>query len=293
MKLEENALRFSMINNFIISIIKIIGGFIFNLNSLFADGLQTMSDFITDIVSMIGVEIGNKKATKYHPFGFGRMEYLSNLFIGVILVLLCFFIGFNAFTSEFSIPPIKVLIVIILGLTLKFIGILVLSSANKKLNSQTLYTSIEESKTDFYSSISIIFITILLQFSDKYPILKYADMIGSLFIALIILRIGIKIILENGNLLLGETDNNEELNKDLGDLLSKYRSIKNHSVSLIKYGSYYQLELTLELDETTTLKQLSMLERNVKFDIMKHKEYKIRYININSTIKMEGINEYN
>ena len=82
MNLELKTLIYSMLNNLVISVIKIVGGFIFNLSSLLADGMHTFSDFITDIVCLIGSRISKKKPTKYHPFGFGKVEYLTNLFIG-------------------------------------------------------------------------------------------------------------------------------------------------------------------------------------------------------------------
>lgn len=59
---ELKALVFSMCYNFIITVIKIFGGCYFQLGSLFADGMHTMSDFITDLVSFIGVKLSKKKA---------------------------------------------------------------------------------------------------------------------------------------------------------------------------------------------------------------------------------------
>ena len=60
MKLEFKMLVYSMINNLVISIIKIGGGIFFKLGSLLADGMHTFSDFITDIVCLIGAKISRK-----------------------------------------------------------------------------------------------------------------------------------------------------------------------------------------------------------------------------------------
>ena len=54
MKKELKVLIYSMINNLVISIIKIGGGIFYGLGSLLADGMHTFSDFITDIVCLIG-----------------------------------------------------------------------------------------------------------------------------------------------------------------------------------------------------------------------------------------------
>ena len=88
MKVEFKILIYSMINNLVISTLKIIGGFILGLSSLLADGLHTFCDFITDIICIVGAKLAKRRPTKRHPFGYGKFEYLTNQFIGVILFLL-------------------------------------------------------------------------------------------------------------------------------------------------------------------------------------------------------------
>lgn len=155
MKKEYGILIYSMINNIIISIIKIAGGMIFGLSSLFADGMHTFSDFITDIISMVGTKISNKKATKHHPFGFGRVEYLTNLYIGIILFLLGIYIIYHGFGKETIIPPLSVLWILVAASILKLTCILEMFRGAKQLNSKVLFTSAEESKADLYSTIGV------------------------------------------------------------------------------------------------------------------------------------------
>ena len=165
MKVEFKVLIYSMFNNLVIAIMKIFGGIYFNLSSLMADGLHTFSDFITDVVSFVGAKISKKKPTKFHPFGFGKVEYLANLFIGVILFLLGIFIIINGFGNEHIIPPLALLWILIVALILKIITIFIMNHIGKKINSQLLITSVKESKVDLYSSIGVIVITILLQYT--------------------------------------------------------------------------------------------------------------------------------
>ena len=179
---EFKVLLFSMFNNFLISIIKVIGGFYFHLGSLFADGMHTFSDFVTDIVSYIGAKLSKKKPTKYHPFGFGKVEYLTNLFVGFLLILLAIFIIFYGFIGKIHIPPLSVLLLLLVVFLLKLMAILVLHKVGRQLNSQLLITAVRESLADLYSTIGVSIVTLILQFSDSYPVLKYADVIGSVLI---------------------------------------------------------------------------------------------------------------
>ena len=179
MKREFKVFEFSIIINFFISILKIGGGLYFNFASLISDGMQTLSDFITDIVSFIGIKVSKKRPTKSHPFGFGKMEYIINLVIGVILLLLSIFIVVNGFISKWHIPSLLVLLILFIALILKIITLFFLYSVGKKINSQLLITSYQESKMDLYSSIGVIVATILLQLSDDIVIFSSSAIPGN------------------------------------------------------------------------------------------------------------------
>lgn len=287
MRKEQKCLIYSMINNLIISVIKVIGGVLFNLTSLFSDGLHTFSDFVTDIISFIGTKISKKKPTKLHPFGFGRIEYLSNLFVGIIIFILGIFIFINAFGVHESIPNIKVLYIIFLAALLKFIAITIMTKIGKKLNSQVLITGVEESKTDLYSSLGVFIIIILLQFKDSVPIFKYADMVGSIIISIMVIKMSLTIIISNSLSLIGEIENNEEKINSIDNFLKKYKSIEKNKIELIKYGEYYKLQLDLELDSKLTLRQVSNLENKIKKDIIRHRSLKVKYVEIYVTSKLD------
>ncbi len=280
MKTETKVLTYSTINNLVIAVIKIIGGWIFNLGSLMADGMHTFSDFVTDIVSLIGAKISKRKPTKYHPFGFGKVEYLTNLFVGIILFFLGIFIIVSSFFKEAIVPPISLLILLGVVFLLKVIAILVMHKVGEKINSGVLITGVKESKADLYSSVGVMIITILLQFSNKYPILKYSDMIGSILIGLIVLKTALEIMIDNSLCLIGEVEEDGDFHNHIADFLKQYKKIRKYDIDLIKYGSYYKLQLTLELDAGLSLRQVSNLVDKIKKDIRGHRSFKIKYITI-------------
>lgn len=287
MKLEFKTLIYSMINNLVIAIIKIVGGVIFGLGSLFADGMHTFSDFVTDIVCLVGAKISKKKPTKYHPYGFGKVEYLTNLFVGIVLLLLAFYIIISSFFKEVIIPPLSVLILLFVVFGLKALAIFIMNKIGIRINSQLLVTSVQESKADLYSTIGVVIITILLQFSNKVPILHYADIVGSVLIGLIILKTAISIIWDNSLLLIGEEEDNEEINNKVKEFVMQRKEVKDADISLIEYGPYYRLQLMLELDSKLNLRQVTKIEEDIKKDIIRHRSMKIKYVSINVTNKMK------
>lgn len=286
MKLELVTLIYSMVNNLVISLLKIVGGLTMNLGSLVADGMHTFSDFITDIVCLIGSKISKKKPTKYHPFGFGKIEYLTNLFIGILLFLLGLYIIISAFFEKATIPPVSIIILLVIALILKVIVIIVMHKVGKKINSQLLIVSVEESKADLYSSLGVIIIVILLQFSNEYEFLKYSDLIGSILIGILVLKTALTIIIDNSLSVIGEIEQNKEILNKVEEQLKEYKKIEKSKIELIKYGPYYKLQLTLELDSKMTLRQVTNLERKIKKNIIRHRSLKIKYVTIYVTNKI-------
>ena len=286
MKLEFKMLVYSMINNLVISIIKIGGGIFFKLGSLLADGMHTFSDFITDIVCLMGAKISRKKPTKYHPFGFGRVEYLTNLFVGIVLLLLGIYIVISSFNKEFIVPPLNVLILLSIVFLLKLIAIGIMHKVGDTINSQVLITSVRESMADLYSTISVIIITILLQFSNKIEILKYSDIVGSILIGIIVLKTAFTIIIDNSLSLIGEVEEDDEKLNKIYEFIKNEKGVKDLDFSLIKYGSYYKLQLNLELDSKLNLRQVSKIEDKLKKDIVRHRSLKIKYVTIYVTNKI-------
>ncbi len=288
MKLEFKTLIYSMINNLIIAVIKIVGGIIFNLGSLFADGMHTFSDFITDIVCLIGAKISRKKPTKYHPFGFGRVEYLTNLFVGIVLLLLGIYIVISSFSKRLVVPPGSVLILLVVVFLLKLIAIVIMHKIGDKINSQVLITSVKESKADLYSTIGVFIITILLQFSDKFGLLKYSDIVGSILIGIIVLKTAFTIIVDNSLSLIGEVEEDPDIVDKVNSFIKNIKGVKDTEISLIKYGSYYKLQLNLVLDSKLSLRQVTRIENRIKKDIIRHRSLNIKYVTIyvtNSIIK--------
>ncbi|MBO5120662.1 MAG: cation diffusion facilitator family transporter [Bacilli bacterium] len=287
MKLETAIIIYSMINNLIISSLKIVGGLLLGLSSLMADGLHTFVDFITDIISIIGIKFSKKKPTKHHPFGYGKIEYLTNLYIGVILFLLGTFIIVHGLISKTVIPPISLLGVLLVALCLKLAAILTMHIVGEKIHSQLLITSTEESKTDLYSSIGVLFITIILQFANKYEFLTYVNVIGTVLIGLYVIKTAIEIMAHNSMSLIGETIEDEETINKINKYLKEFKDIEDTRIRLIKYGSYYKLELGLDVIDNMSLRRITNLENKVRKGIIRHRSLKVKYVSIYVTNKFE------
>ena len=268
---ELKALVFSMIYNFIISIIKLFGGVFFHLGSLFADGLHTLSDFITDLISFLGVHLSKKRPTKHHPFGFGRVSYLTNLFIGMLLVILAIYIIISGFLNEVVVPDNSVFLLLFTVFVLKLIVLVFLYYASNHIRSQVLITSYREAKADLVSTVIVFLVVLLLKFSDTYSFFEYADVIGSSVIGLMVLHMAIQIITENSLSLLGEAEVDSDLVRNIREFILSFKGVKDTKFTLIKYGDYYQIHVMLEVNEGLSLRQ------RLRENLVRHRSFHVKY----------------
>lgn len=287
MNKEFKVLVFSMIMNLLISILKIVGGIYFHFGSLLADGMQTFSDFVTDIVSFIGAKFSKKRPTKSHPFGFGKMEYITNLVVGFLLFSLAIFIIINGYMSPWHIPSLSVLWILVIAFVLKGISIYFLYSVGKKINSQLLITSYSESKMDLYASSGVMIATILLQFSESIVIFRSIDMIVGFIIGFMVLKTSWDILRENSLNLIGKVEDNAELYKKIEDFLLDMKGVGKVKMYLIRYGKYYKIQLMIEMDPKLTLRQVTKLEEKIKRELVRHHSFHVKYPTIYVTSHLE------
>mgnify|MGYP000874255311 FL=1 len=77
-----------IVSNVVLSLCKIAVGSIFGSISITADGVNNLSDAGSSAITFIGFKMSGKPADKDHPFGHARIEYLTGLAVGVIILLL-------------------------------------------------------------------------------------------------------------------------------------------------------------------------------------------------------------
>jgi len=288
MKIEIKSLIYSMTINLFLSVTKFVAGIFYGLSSLCTDAIQTFTDFVTDVFALIGAKISKKRPTKVHPFGFGRVEYITNFLIGLVIIAIGVFILISSFSAETNIPSLSVIILLLVMSSIKLLMVLYLNIKGKKINSSVLTTASKESLADVYATFGVMLIAVLLQFSDKLEILKYSDLVGSILISLLIIKTGIPIVKQNILNLLGEVELDQNILNLVKDELKKFRQINDLKIELIKYGTYFKVHLILELDPDMTLRRIAILEKKIIKELKSNHKLKIKHINIDVVPNLEN-----
>lgn len=279
MNIATCSLLKSFVINLFLSIIKIIFGFIGKSSALIADGLHSFSDLATDAVSLFGAHYSLKPADEEHPYGHGRFEYLTCLIIGIVVLFLGFEIIVSSFKNENVIPSRLVILISIFTIIVKHILARYLIKIGSEINNQILISSGKESKMDVISSLFVLLSSILMQFSEKYNILVYSNLIATIIVGILILKTGSEIIKDNFSSILGETEclENIELMKSV---ISKEKKIdKIDEFIVLKNGPYLQIVGEVSMDGKLSLNEVHSILERIENNIKKL-DNRAYYINI-------------
>lgn len=277
----------SFFTNSLLSFLKILLGFIFKSGALIADGVHSFSDLVTDVIAIIGSIFSKKEADDKHPYGHGRLEYLTSLIIGLIILGLGFSVVASILNKQIVVPNILVSVVCIFTIISKLFLSLFLINRGKLLKNNILISSGKESSTDVLSSIVVLFSSILIQFSDKFEFLKYADMVATIIVGIFIIRVGFLILKDNISILIGECETDENTLNELKKIILNFEDVKQiDKFELLKYGSYYKLIAEISINGNLSFYDAHSIVHDIENKIKKIND-KIKYVIVHPNPYME------
>ena len=270
----------SLLVNLFLSILKLIGSFIGGSITLLADAIHCMSDMFTDVISIIGSKLSNKKPDKEHPYGHGRIEYLTSIVMSIFIIILSISTLITSIKGEKFNTNIYAVIILIVSIISKFILSDYLIKKSKELNSNIILLNGMETRYDTYSSMLALFFVLLSLISNK-GILRYADIIGGFIISLLTIKVGIKLLLSNISSIIGEVDYDKDKINLINSVILEQKEIKSiRRTTLLKMGTYYKVILDLNINGDIVLNDVYEIEKKIKINLKKL-DLNIRYVTVN------------
>lgn len=282
-KREKTIIKTSVIGilgNILLSAFKATIGFFTNSIAITLDAVNNLSDAFSSVITIVGTKLASKPADKKHPFGYGRIEYLSALIISVIIL----YAGLtslvesakkiihpetpNYTTLSIIIVAVAVLVKISLGLYFKHVG--------KKVNSDSLIASGKDALMDSIISITTIIAAIVYIFAG----VKLEAYLGIL-ISIMILKAGFESLRDTISEILGERAS-ETLVHDIKETISHVEGVRGvYDLVLNNYGpDSFLASVHIEVDDEATAVQIDNMQWQIS---------KAVYEKYNVTITAVGI----
>ena len=277
----------SLIVNILLTLTKFVFGLIYKSKVLVADGIHSLSDLATDVVSIYGSKLSLKPADNEHPYGHGKIEYLTSIVVGAVILALALSLLGNSLNAKNTIASNMVLYVTIFTILAKYLISRYILSKGVKYKSNLLVASGKESRSDVISSAIVIVTYFLSKLSSYSKIFLYSDTIGTFIIGLIILKTAYRILKENIVSILGEIEQDEEYLDKIREIILENSEVVNiEELNIIKYGHYYQANITINMDSDVTLEDACLVSDRIKKKLI-NKKTRISYAKISINPYME------
>ena len=171
-----------IICNLLLCGFKIVVGLLTKSISIVADGLNNLSDMGSSVVTILGFKLANKPADKDHPFGHGRIEYMSAFIVAILIMLVGFELmktSVTALIDGTAMPTYSIISVIVLAVSVVFkVWLFIFNrKIGKKIESETLLATAQDSLNDSIATAVIllsVMVTCSMLFNFKY-ILSASD----------------------------------------------------------------------------------------------------------------------
>lgn len=192
-----------IICNVFLFILKYIMGTLSGSISVVSDAFNNLSDSAGCMVTLLGYKLALKPADKDHPFGHGRMEYLTALTIAVLILIVAFELFRNSVNKIIHPEKLTFSLIVLISLLVSILIKLWMSFFNaflgKKINSSVMLAAAKDSRTDVIAT-SATCIAVISSLYTNLPV----DGIMGLVVSLFIFKSGIDIVKDTVDNLLGK-----------------------------------------------------------------------------------------
>ena len=292
---EKKIIKTSIIGiiaNVLLAAFKAVIGLMTNSIAIVLDAVNNISDAGSSLITIIGTKLAGREADKKHPFGYGRIEYLSAMIISVIVL----YAGVTSLvesvkkiihpetpdynTVSLIIVAVAVVVKILLGRYVKGVGV--------KVNSDSLINSGEDARLDSVISAStLVAAGIFLIFH-----VSLEAWLGAV-ISIVIIKAGIDMLRDTISQILGEK-NDPDLARSIKQTVTGFSDVQGaYDLVLNNYGpDAWNGSIHIEVPDTFSADQLDQLIRNIQTEVYKRHQVILTAVGIYSVnTKDEEITE--
>lgn len=171
--------------NALIFVVELIIGLASHSVAIMADAFHNLTDVASSLITVISFKVASRPADRHHPFGHGRMEYVSSLLVAIVIIL----IGFEFIQSSFEkiLHPAAVhfsivtLVLVLLFIPLKLLLSLFYRRLGKRIRSGTLQATAMDALSDVFV-LAVASVSLICARFTTLPVDGWLGMLVSLFI---------------------------------------------------------------------------------------------------------------
>ncbi len=244
--------------NLVLMTFKIVAGFIGKSTAMIADGIHSLSDFITDVIVLIFIGISGKERDEDHQYGHGKYETFATLLISLALIIVGIGIFWSGLTKVIDTvngkiieqPGYLALAAAILSIIVKEILFRYTKKEGEKINNQAVIANGWHHRSDAFSSIgTALGIGGAIFLGEKWRVL---DPVAGIIVSFFILKVAVELGMPSVHELLEKSlpkETEEEINRIIR---SNPEILAFHNLKTRKIGNNSVIDVHIKLDPQTT-----------------------------------------
>lgn len=247
--------------NILLSVFKAIVGVVSHSVAITMDAVNNLSDAFSSVITIVGAKLSSREPDRKHPYGYGRIEYLSAMVIGIIIL----YAGITSFTEsvkkiihpdtpDYGAPALvivsaAIVVKIALGLYTKKMG--------EKVDSDSLVASGKDALNDSIISASTLIAAIIF-IATGFSIEAYIGVV----ISFVIIKTGFETLRDTISMTLGERIT-PELAKSVKTSINELEEVRGvYDLIIHNYGSEKLIgSAHIEIPDTMTAVEIDALDR--------------------------------
>lgn len=249
-------------------VVKVVAWSMTHSVAILTDALESVINVVSGFVGLYSLYLSSIPRDRNHPYGHGKVEFISATIEGALIMVAGLVIIFEAARNFINPEPIGkldygIVLVAITAIVNYILGWYAIKKGEKN-SSLALVASGKHLQSDTYSTIGIIIGLVLLYFTGY----QWLDSVVALLFAGIIIITGYKIVRGAISGIMDETD--EKLLEELVAYLQKHRRanwIDLHNLRIIKYGSVLHFDCHMTIPWYFTIveghKEVELLEKEI------------------------------
>ncbi len=242
--------------NAVLILLKALGGIFGGSRALLADAAHSISDFVSDVLVLIGLHFFHKEGDTEHPYGHGKIDTLVTLAVGLLLLAAATGIGVDAVLAihrgEITVPQRYTILIAALAIASKEILYHATVRVGKRIRSEAVVANAWHHRSDAWSSaVALIGIALAVYI----PKLRALDSYAALLVSFFIVKISVDIMLGAIKKII-DTSPPPEVVESIRNEIETVAGVKGcHDLTARYYANMIRMEAHVEVDPA-----LSVLE---------------------------------
>lgn len=258
----------SILSNSLLIVLKLVAGILSGSVSIISEAIHSSVDLVASVVAFFSVKMSSKPADDLHPYGHGKIENISGIIEGTLILIASLMIIFEAvrriFTPESISHSSIAIVVMAISAVMNLFVSRVLYKVGKEEDSMALKADALHLKTDIYTSAGVGIGILLIKLTG----LDILDSVVAIIVALMIIKEAIELVKGGFDEIIDKRLCDDE-EKEIKEVLESCNNLFNdyHKLKTRKSGNMKHVDFHITLNPELTVKETHDIIGTIKKDM--------------------------